>query len=838
MAIFGGRSRSLIKKLEDGQFTGPSELESLLEQFYAAEVGVEDLITLVASQDRQIRDAAAKKLTQSDDRKALPLLFDALSGKPPAVQRFLVGVISGFPGPQVLAAVMPLIEGKDDRVRRACVEILCALPIDKTIIQLRKLALHTDPGVRLRVCTKLVESPEALADQQTRTLLVRLTRDIDERVRFGVLDAMKSRPRSEVLKMFIESFRDDESERIIQLCSDVITRHCAEGQTPELLEMLIPLLSEGEKRVRDRAIALLLTFPDTPAVIRQALRYSKALAGWVWQRALESLKEFGEPLIGPISELLSDSDEDIRSSALILATSFEDPRLLQPIVGLLKDDDWWIRLTAVEMLGRIGEKRSVPHLIGCLDDEELRWSAIEALTRIGDPMALQPIAMLMKDPAREVRIEAIRACETFKDKRVLPLLEFCAQNDEALEVRQAAIAAKRVIDAGKVETLGDLMSLDDGVALGGDNLPPLAQMLKRIRELGASDLHLKAGSPPTIRKHGELGVLDGMSVTDAGQVAEMIGGILSERQQARFADELQLDFCYAVPEVGRYRGNVYQDRLGPGAVFRVIPNTIPTFTDLRIPTHLKELAHLHQGLIVLSGPASCGKTTTLSAFVNLFNETKRDHILTVEDPIEFVHPFKNCLVNQREVGKQTQTFAAALRGALREDPDVIVVGEMRDPETMKLAIEASETGHLVIGTIHTTRAPKTIDRLIQSFPPGEQGQIRMMISESLKAVVCQQLIPTKTGDGRVACFEILLGSDQLANLIRDNKTSQIPSLMQTSGAKGMRTVDMSLRELLDADMISAEQAYERAERKDDFEDRLPASYLAMVKEAQQGMGAQ
>ncbi len=836
MAIFGGRSRALIKKLEEGQFTGPEELGGLLEQFASTDVGIEDLVTLVVSPDRTVRDAAAARVVEEQDRKALSLLFEALSGKPPAVQRFLASVIAGFPGPAVLQSVMPLIEGQDDKIRRAGVEILCSLPIDKTIGSLRKLALHSDPGVRLRVCTKLVETPEAIADEQTRTLLMRLTRDGDERVRFGVLDAIKTRPRDEVLKTFIESFRDDESDRVVKLCNDVITRHCEQGQTPDLLEMLIPLLSEGEKRVRDRTIALLLTFPDTPEVIRQALRYSKALAGWVWQRALESLKEFGEPLIGPIAELLQDPDEDIRSSALILATSFEDPRLLPPIVTLLKDGDWWIRLTAVEMLGRIGEKQSVPHLIGCLEDEELRWSAIEALTRIGDPTALQPIAMLMKDPAREVRIEAIKACETFRDPRVLPLLEFCSQNDESLEVRQAALAAKKLIGAGGSETMGDLMSLDDGVALGGIDLPPLAQMLKQIREIGASDLHLKAGTTPMIRRHGELEVLEGSSEMTPEMVGEMIAGILSERQRARFADDFQLDFCYAVAEVGRYRGNVYQDRIGPGAVFRVIPNTIPTFTDLRIPPHLKELAHLHQGLIVLAGPASCGKTTTLSAFVNLFNETKRDHILTVEDPIEFVHPFKNCLVNQREVGKQTQTFAAALRGALREDPDVIVVGEMRDAETMKLAIEASETGHLVVGTLHATRAAKTIDRLIQSFPPGEQGQIRMMISESLKAIICQQLIPSKDGGGRVACFEVLLGGDQLANLIRDDKCAQIPSLMQTSATRGMLTVDMSLRGLLKDELISAEQAYERAERKDDFEELLPASYLAMVKEAQSGMG--
>ncbi|MBM4321631.1 MAG: PilT/PilU family type 4a pilus ATPase, partial [Deltaproteobacteria bacterium] len=441
------------------------------------------------------------------------------------------------------------------------------------------------------------------------------------------------------------------------------------------------------------------------------------------------------------------------------------------------------------------------------------------LAQIGDLRALRNLATLLSDPASEVRLEVLDALVRFNDPRVLSLLAKCASIDPSLEVRERAVRAHgaiarahqrgaEAISLGRVDSLVDLTQLDR-----------LSGLLVRARDQGGSDVHLKMGLRPLIRLNGKLQPLDQAEIT-VPQMQDLLLLALNPRQRLQFEQQLQLDFCYIVPNVGRYRANIYQDRLGVGAVFRIIPNRIPTLDELGIPPVVRRISEYRQGLVVLSGSASCGKTTTLAALVDLLNETRQSHILTLEDPIEFVHGFKNSLVDQREVGKHTQSFASALKAAMREDPDVIVVGEMRDTETLGLALNASSTGHLVVGTLHTSSAHKTVDRLIESFSPGEQQQVRLMLAESLKTVICQSLLPTADGTGRVAAFEILFHTGSLANLIRDNKTIMIPSIMQTGRAQGMRTLDDSLRELLEKKRITPEVAYARATNKEDFEPNL------------------
>ena len=320
-----------------------------------------------------------------------------------------------------------------------------------------------------------------------------------------------------------------------------------------------------------------------------------------------------------------------------------------------------------------------------------------------------------------------------------------------------------------------------------------------------------------VRMNGRLERMEGLTVLTAETTKEAVNSILDERQRAAFAATGELDFCHAIPEVGRYRANAFVQRKGICANFRVIPNVPPTFADLRLPPQLAELLDYHQGMIVISGPAGAGKSTTLAAIVNLINESKADHVITLEDPIEFAHPVKNALINQREVGRHTQSFARALRAALREDPDVIVVGEMRDVETVRLALTAAETGHLVVGTLHTTGAVATIERLIKSFPPDEQPQVRMALSESLKYIVSQQLMPRADGKGRVAIFEVLKGTMSVGNLIRDNKSYQVPSLMQIGKRFGMQTRDGALMELVEAQLIAPETAWARADKPEAFE---------------------
>ena len=338
-------------------------------------------------------------------------------------------------------------------------------------------------------------------------------------------------------------------------------------------------------------------------------------------------------------------------------------------------------------------------------------------------------------------------------------------------------------------------------------MPTMHDLLREATEKHASDLHVSSGERPRLRVHGDLVPME-HPVFEADTVRTLVHSIMNEGQKAQFDAEHQVDFACEVAD-GRFRVNVFRHSRGPGAVLRSIPTVIPALESLNLPQGLRELCDRDRGLVLVTGPTGSGKSTTLASMVDVINETWDGHILTVEDPIEFVHKPKRCLVNQREVGPHTMSFADALKGALREDPDVILVGEMRDLETIALALTAAETGHLVFGTLHTSSAPKTVDRIIDAFPASQQSQIRTMLSESLEAVVAQTLLKKK-GGGRVAACEILIGVPAVRNLIREGKLHQIPSMMQTGQRVGMQTLDMAVADLLKRGLIEPSAAPQKS----------------------------
>ena len=332
----------------------------------------------------------------------------------------------------------------------------------------------------------------------------------------------------------------------------------------------------------------------------------------------------------------------------------------------------------------------------------------------------------------------------------------------------------------------------------------IEELLRTTVAAKASDLHLTVGAPPTIRLHGEMQKLPYPELT-RDVLHMMMVGILRGDQQNVFEEKHDLDFSIEIPHLARFRVNFFMGRRGEGAVFRVIPTDIKSFAELGLPPVLAEMAREERGLVLVTGPTGSGKSTTLAAMVDLINSERNAHILTVEDPIEFVHQHKKCLVNQREVKVHTESFASALRAALREDPDVILVGEMRDLETISLAVSAAETGHLVFGTLHTSSAAQTVDRIIDVFPPHQQAQIRTQLSESLQGVIAQTLVP-KIGGGRVAALEIMKTTAAVKNLIREGKTFQLPSIIETNSNIGMQTLDQALQELVLSGQITAEAA--------------------------------
>jgi twitching motility protein PilT len=371
-------------------------------------------------------------------------------------------------------------------------------------------------------------------------------------------------------------------------------------------------------------------------------------------------------------------------------------------------------------------------------------------------------------------------------------------------VEQAPIPAPRA-EASRAQA--------SGVAVGEDRaLEKIEGLLRQLVGKKASDLHLRAGSPPLLRANGEIAPIAGEAALSSEEIDVMLSSVMLEQNRVEFNEINDTDFAHEIVGVARFRGNALRERKGTGAVFRAIPAAVVNVEQMGISQEVQRLCHLTKGLVLVTGPTGSGKSTTLCALIDLINRTRSDHVITIEDPIEFVHESKKCLITQRHVGVHTSSFKHALRAALREDPDIVLVGELRDLETVSMAIETAETGHLVFGTVHTSTAVSTVDRIIDQFPPDRQAQIRVMLSESLKGVICQVLCK-KIGGGRVAAREIMLSTPSVSNLIREGKTFQLPSVLQTSRRLGMVTMNDALIDLVDTGMVEPEEAYLKATDK-------------------------
>ncbi|HEV2350165.1 MAG TPA: type IV pilus twitching motility protein PilT [Terriglobia bacterium] len=352
-------------------------------------------------------------------------------------------------------------------------------------------------------------------------------------------------------------------------------------------------------------------------------------------------------------------------------------------------------------------------------------------------------------------------------------------------------------------------------------IPALSELLKRMVDSGGSDLHITTNSPPRIRVHGELKPCEDLPALGPSDTKQLAYSILTDAQKHRFEETLELDFSFGIKNIARFRGNLFNQRGATAGVFRVIPFEIKSFEQLQLPAVLRKLCEKPRGLILVTGPTGSGKSTTLATMLDLINQTRHEHMITIEDPIEFIHPHKRCLVNQREVHSDTESFSAALRAALREDPDVVLIGEMRDLETIEAALRIAETGHLTFGTLHTNSASSTINRIIDVFPAHQQSQIRAQLSLVVEGILCQALLPKSDGKGRAMAMEILVPNPAIRNLIREDKIHQIYSSMQTGQDKfGMQTFNQSLYTLYQTKQINLETALARSSNTDELQDMI------------------
>jgi len=579
----------------------------------------------------------------------------------------------------------------------------------------------------------------------------------------------------------------------------------------DLARMLVVMMRSPNVNVRRTVVEMISKLEDKDGSLWwKLIRYLRDEDWWVRERVTEVLLQISGPqILGHVIKLLDDQSEIVRRYAVEVLIKLKDKRGLGPLAkAAIQDTDWWVRERAVEALGEMGSPEVGPVLLKILDEPDYQWVCVEALGKLKVAQAIPKLGQFLYQGDPDFRLAVIQALKQIGHPDIVPYLKPLLQ-DIHKDIRQAAADI-----LGKFNLTMDIGAVEKQVR---ESLSFLDSMLEFVKKQGATDLYVMADARPSMRRLDKVLPISEKHLA-ATECEKILLAILSEQKREEFMEKLDVDTSYeSQNEHYRFRVNVYRNHTGVNGVFRVINDQILTFDKLGIPEKVLELCNYPSGLVLVSGPSGSGKSTTLIALIDHINRTKPHHIVTMEDPIEYIHEHKQCLVNQREIGAHTHSFEKALRSVLREDPDVILIGEMRDKVTIEFAITAAETGHLVFGTLHTISAPKTIDRIIDVFNPHQQQQVRVMISESLRGVVCQQLLTRKDGKGRVLALEIMFNNDAVGNMIRQGKNFQIESVIATSLDQGMRLMDRDLYDLVQKGVVDPKEAFLKANDKKIFE---------------------
>jgi twitching motility protein PilT len=644
-------------------------------------------------------------------------------------------------------------------------------------------------------------SPQAVAALHRR---LRLGPNV---VRLAVLDALEAVGTSDVLAPLVEALGHPQLA-VRQKAGEALSRLSGAGRL-DLARTVIWLLRSRDLNVRRMAVELVQTVSDPRGELwPKLLGYLRDEDWWVRERVMDALVDMaGESLLGQLVEFLSDPSELIRRFGVDALLRLRAPGALGALVRTAgSDPDWWVRERAIEAIAAIGDMQAVPYLVQIMQkNPPLQIACLQALAQLHADGAGPQVAELLGAEDGDVQFAALSCLAALDD----PAQSGAAQRllrDPRTEVRN--LARELVARWGQATSLE--VVVEQPIAV-------LDQLLSAVAHNGGDDLILASGRRPLVKRLGRTLPLS-QTVFAAERVRSLLLAQLSARQFAELEAGGEVDFSYRLEtEDLRFRVNVFQQLGGITAVFRLIRAALPNLESLGLPPIVKRLADLPSGLVLVGGATGSGKSTTLAALVDHVNETSMRHVVTLEDPIEVVHPRKRSLVNQREVGTHTASFESALRSTLRQDPDVILVGEMRDLATISFAITAAETGHLVFATIHTVSAAGCVDRLVNAFPPAQQDNVRSLVAGSLRAILCQYLLPRADGPGRCVAVEVMLNNDAIASLIRKGKTFQIPQVIATSREQGMQLMDVELMRLFREGRINAEEAHAKAHSKKDFE---------------------
>jgi twitching motility protein PilT len=660
---------------------------------------------------------------------------------------------------------------------------------------------------------RMFPSPRAVA------ALHRKLRTGPNSIRLAVLDTLEAIGTSDVLAPLVDGLGHSQLA-VRTRAGEALSRLSAAGKL-DLARTVIWLLRSRDVNVRRMASELVQTVKDPAGELwPKLLEHLRDEDWWVRERVMDALAEMAGPeLVRHLAGFLQDPSEIVRRFGVDGLLRLRSPQSLGTLVRTAgADPDWWVRERALEAIAAVKDPRAVPHVVDImLKNPALQVAALKALADIGSRAAAPRVAELLGSEDADVQLAALRCLDKLDDP---------AQSGPIQGLLRDARAEVRALARALVErwgaTPGDTVELAQPVSM-------LDQLLGQVARSGGDDLILAPGRRPLVKRMGRTLPLT-QGVLSPEKLRALILPHLTARQLMDLDELREVDFSYRVEaEDLRFRANVFHQLGGLSVVFRLIRAELPQLDVLGLPPLVRGLAELPSGLVLVGGATGSGKSTTLAALVDHINQTSRRHIVTLEDPIEVVHACRQSLVNQREVGTHTGSFNSALRATLRQDPDVILVGEMRDLPTISFAVTAAETGHLVFGTVHTVSAAGSVDRLVNAFPPTQQEQVRSMLAGSLRAVLCQTLLPRKDAPGRCLAVEIMLNNEAIANLIRKGKSFQLPSVIATAREQGMLLMDADLLRLVREGKVAADEAYARALSKKEFEPLLGADAPAPTR---------
>lgn len=662
---------------------------------------------------------------------------------------------------------------------------------------------------REALCRAAIEAARRFPSPRTMRLLETRFRLGPSALRLAVLATLEAIGNDDTLPLLAEAL-DHKQGVVREKAAEVISALTLQNKV-NLARALMWLLRSRDENVRAVAVDLAKKVSDPNEELWPTiLRFLRDEDWWVRERVMDALVEMaGTQLTRHIVGYLRDPSTVVRRYAVDVLIRLKDPTALGHLVQVAKaDEDWWVRERAVEAIGRLGDARAVGFLVELMAREpDMQLVCLPALAALNAKQAVAAVTALVGDTDVDVRLAAVQALETLGSPALAPRIGR-ALTDPDHRVRTAAQAL--------FQRWGVVAPPTDA-AMAQSELSPLERLLVEMERLEGDDLLLAAGREPYLKRMGRVSALPGHPKATQASMQELIFPHLSPVQRQQFDAGKDIDFSFEVKAEGlRFRANVFRQQTGLAAVFRLIKNTLLDMNDLGLPDVVRTFGDLKNGLVLVGGPTGSGKSTTLASIIDHINRTSRRHIVTLEDPIEVMHERRAGLVNQREIGTHTLSFQRALRSVLRQDPDVLLVGEMRDLDTIAFAVTAAETGHLVFGTVHTVSADTTVDRLVNAFPSRQQSQVRSMLAESLRAVLCQHLLRRADGPGRALSVEVMLNTDAVANLIRQGKTFQLPSLITTGRDVGMQSMDGDLKRLVRAGIVAPEEAYMKANNKKDF----------------------